>query len=98
MYTLTITRTITPGPARHPRETGLQYASIDGLTAALRGELSVSVQAVARRRCRTRAGAWIQFWLARRSGASAKITRGDLLARRDQTLRAFAGIPGRPGA
>jgi hypothetical protein len=99
MYTVTITRTVGAAQARHPHDTGLQYASVDELTGALRGELTYSMKAVAHRRRRTRAGAWIQARRARRSGASAKITRGDLLAKQDQVLRAFAGLPeGRPGA
>jgi hypothetical protein len=91
MYTVTITRTVSSAHARHPRETGLQYASLDELTAALRGELAYSMRAVAHRRCRTRVGAWIRAWRARRSGASAKITRVGLLVRQDQVPRAFAG-------
>ena len=70
MYTVTIIRTTHTKPARHPRETGLQYASLDELTAALRGELTAGMKAVSYRCCRSRAGAWIQAWRARRSGGT----------------------------
>ena len=78
MYTVTIVRTVASAPARHPRETGLQYASLDALQAALRGDRVPVMQSMTRLRCRTRAGAWGRAWRARLSGASAKITRGDL--------------------
>lgn len=80
MRTVTITRTVTSGRARNPRETGLQYVSLDELTAALRGELTYGMRAVSRRRGRTWAGARVQARRARRPGTSATIARGDPLA------------------
>lgn len=92
MYTVRISRTISLGTAAPPSITGVQYASLSDLTAAMRGELPVGMTAVSDRRYRTLPGAWWQAWRARQAGKSASIIRGDQRAEHAQMWRSIAGL------
>jgi hypothetical protein len=92
MYTVTIGRLLNAQPAQHPAVTGVQYASLDDLAAAAKGELIIGIRVVSHRRCRTRLGAMWRSWRAHRAGHTATITAGDRLAEQRRTLIDLAGI------